>query len=179
MRASVPLASVIIHTLPAPVARPPSVLPVPNGTVAVTLPVFRSTRESVWSPQFGTHRLSKPIASPEHGLLPTVTVSAVLLVFGSRRATLFFGLFETHTDSPTAIQSGAPGTSKTASGLSEAIGICTPGVFTPVLTGFASSAYRATRKPIDRKIKKCLMPFSPLTWCFGRRVRESSAHDLL
>src|SRR5260370_8779288 len=111
MRASVALASVIIHTLPAPVARPPSVLPIPNGTVAVTLPVFRSTRESVWSPQFRTHRLSKPIASPDHGLLPTVTMSEVLLVFGSSRATLFFGLFDTHTDSPTSTQSCTPGPS--------------------------------------------------------------------
>src|ERR1043166_1799617 len=45
MRASVPLASVIIHTLPAPVARQPSVLPIPMEKVAVTLPVLRSRRE--------------------------------------------------------------------------------------------------------------------------------------
>src|SRR5262249_14129789 len=110
---------------------PPSVSPIPLAKVAVTLLVFRSTRATVWSPQFGTHKLPNPIARPEHGLLPTSIVADTLLVLGSSRATLFFGLFEIHTSWPTAIQSGDPGTSKTASGLSKVIGNFTPGVFTP------------------------------------------------
>src|SRR5437899_114991 len=58
-------------------------------------------------------------------------MAITLLVFGSSRATVFFGKLETQTDSSMAIQSGAPGTSNTASGLSAVIGIFTPGAFTP------------------------------------------------
>src|ERR1035438_2285603 len=99
MRASVPFLSVIIQTLSGLTARPPSESPIPIGTVTETLLVFKSTRDSVLSPQFGTQRLSKPMARPEHGALPTVTVSAILFVFGSIRATLFFGLLEIQTAS--------------------------------------------------------------------------------
>jgi hypothetical protein len=42
--------------------------------------------------------------------LPTANVVALLL-FGSRRATMFFGEFETQTSLSTAIQSGAPANS--------------------------------------------------------------------
>ena len=118
-------------------ARPPSESAMPIGKVAVTLLVFRSTRDTVWSPQFGTHRLSKATAKPEQGALPTVTVSATLFVFGSMRTTLFFGLLEIQTASPTAIQSGEPGTSNTASGFKTVMGSFIPGVFTPVLAGFS------------------------------------------
>src|SRR5687767_10397767 len=97
MRASVPFASVIIQTLPAPVARPPSLLPIVSGSVAVTFPVLRSILETLGSPQFGTHRLPKPAANPEHGFLPTAIVSTILLAFGSIRVTVCFGEFETHT----------------------------------------------------------------------------------
>src|SRR5690242_16628397 len=117
MRAKVPFLSVSIQMLSGLAAMPPSESAIPMGNVAVTLLVLTSTRATVRSPQLGTHRLPKPIAKPEHGLLPVVTTSATLLVFGSSRVTLFFGLFEIHTDSPMAIQSGAPGTSNSASGL--------------------------------------------------------------
>src|SRR5258708_36406518 len=138
MRASVPFLSVNCQTLSGLVAKPPSESAIPIGKVAITLLVFRSTRDTVWSPQFGTQRLSKPIAKPEQGALPTVMVSATLLVFGSMRATLFLGLFEIQTASPTAIQSGVPGTSNTASGFNEVMGIWMPGVLTPGLAdGFS------------------------------------------
>ena len=64
----------------------------------------------VESPQFGTHRLPNPAARPEHGCLPTANVVAAAL-FGSRRATMFFGEFETHMSLSAAIQSGAPANS--------------------------------------------------------------------
>src|SRR5580704_14382979 len=133
MRASVPSLSVSIQTLSGLVARPPSESAIPIGTVAVILLVLRSTRERLWSPQFGTQRLSKPIASPEQGAWPTVMVSTTLLDFGSIRTTLFLGLFEIQTESPTTIQSGAPGTSNSASGLRAAIGIFVSCVLTPGL----------------------------------------------
>ena len=60
---------------------------------------------------------------------------ATVFVFGSRRATVSFGLFEIHTASSTTIQSGAPGTTNTASGFNRSIGILMPGVFTPGLGG--------------------------------------------
>src|SRR5258706_1339078 len=116
---------------------PPSELAMPMGIVAVTLPVFRSTRLIDWSPQLGTHKLPNPTANPEQGFLPTVMVSTTLLVFGSMCRTLSLGLFETHTDSAsplaTAIQSGEPGYGNTASGLSRSMGTRTPGVLTPGL----------------------------------------------
>src|ERR1700682_1798119 len=132
-------------------ARPPSESAIPIGTVAVTLFVFRSTRDKVRSPQFGTQRLSKPIAKPEHGALPTMMFSATLLVFGSMRATLFFGLLEIQTESPTAIQSGVPGTSNTASGFNDAMGICTPGVFTPGLGAGLSCPQTSIAKAIGAR----------------------------
>src|SRR5882724_3980992 len=115
----------------------PSVLPMWVRMVAVTAPVFRSTRDTVSSLQLGTQRLPKPAARPEHGPLPTGTVAATRFVFGSSRVTASFGLFEIHTASSTAIQSGAPGTANTASGFSRSIGILTPGVLTPGLGGVA------------------------------------------
>src|SRR5580700_8772619 len=137
MRASVPFLSVSIQTLSGLVASPPSESAMPMGNVAVTLLVLRSTRERLWSPQFGTQRLSKPIARPEQGALPTVMVSTTLLVLGSIRTTLSLGLFEIQTASPTTIQSGEPGTSNTASGFNAVIGILVSGVATPGLTGFS------------------------------------------
>jgi hypothetical protein len=62
-----------------------------------------------------------------------VTDPITLLDFGSILTTLFFGPLETQTDSSMAIQSGAPGASKTASGFSAVIAIRTPGSFTPGL----------------------------------------------
>jgi len=64
----------------------------------------------VESPQFGTHTLPNPAASPEQGFLPTANVVTVLL-FGSSLDTVPFGEFETHISLSAAIQSGAPGTS--------------------------------------------------------------------
>src|SRR5215471_1013109 len=81
----------------------------------------------------GTHKLPKPAARPEQGLFPTVTVPITLLDFGSILTTVFFGALETQTDSSMAIQSGAPGASITASGVSAVIATRTPGVFTPGL----------------------------------------------
>src|SRR6267143_205951 len=54
-----PLRSLSIHTLSALVAIPPSLSAGPAEIVAATSFVFISTRESVWSPQFGTHMLPK------------------------------------------------------------------------------------------------------------------------
>src|SRR3982751_328939 len=144
MRASVPFASVMIQTLPAPTTIDPSLLAIADGNVAVTAPLFRSTRAIDLSPQFGTQRLPNPAARPEHGPLPTATVAATGLVFGSKRATLSFGRFDTQTDSSTAIQSGEPGYGNTASGLSRSIGILTPGVFTP---GFGMRVVCRTAHP--------------------------------
>src|SRR5437016_1939399 len=109
----------------------------PVEIVAITLPVFTSRRASARSPQSGTHTLPNPAARPEHGRLPTAVVAVMVLVFGSSYETVSFGSFDTHTCSSIAIQSGEPGTCKTASGLSLAIGTCTPGVATPVFGGNA------------------------------------------
>src|SRR5580765_242357 len=103
--------------LPAPAAIDPSVLPLVVLIVAETAPVFKSTRLTVWSPQFGTQRLPKPAATREQGALPTVTVAVTVFGLGSSRDTLFFGLFDTQTAASTASQSGVPGTGNTASGL--------------------------------------------------------------
>src|SRR3954451_13006619 len=133
MRASVPLLSVIIQMLPPPATIEPSELPIVMGMVAATAPVFRSSREIVLSPQFGTHRLPNAAARPEQGRLPTGTVAATVFEVGLNRATLSLGLLEIHTSSSTAIQSGEPGTGNTASGFNRSIGILTPGVLTPGL----------------------------------------------
>jgi hypothetical protein len=71
------------------------------------------------------------------------------LVAGSRRATLFLGLFEIQTASSMAIQSGAPGSSKMASGFSRSIGIFTPAVFTP---GLGAGAVCSARDPTSATI---------------------------
>ena len=73
--------------------------------------------------------------------MPTGIVAATVLVFGFSRATLSFGLFEIQTSSSTAIQSGEPGTGKTASGCRRSIGILTPGVLTPGLGGGGDCAH--------------------------------------
>src|SRR5476649_2762404 len=88
MRASVPFASVTIQMLPPPATIDPSELPIGTVIVAAIAPVFRSTREIVWSPQLGTHRLPNAVASPEHGRLPTGTTAVNVLVFGFSRVTL-------------------------------------------------------------------------------------------
>src|SRR5437764_12028402 len=99
----------MIQTLSAPATIEPSLFPIVDGKVAVTAPLFKSTRAIVLSPQFGTHRLPNAVARPEHGPLPTGITAATVFVFGSIRATVSFGRLETHTDSSTAIQSGDPG----------------------------------------------------------------------
>src|SRR5262245_59491164 len=112
MRASVPLSSVTIHTLSAPVTIEPSDWPMPVRIVALTAVVSRSTREAVLSPQFGTQRLPKSAARPEHGALPTAIVVTAFDA-GSSLETVSFGSFETHAWLLTwsmASQSGEPGT---------------------------------------------------------------------
>ena len=99
--------------LPAAVANPPSLLPIVSGSVAVIFAVFRSTRDTLGSPQFGTHSDPKPVVNPEHGFFPTVMVSTILLALGSIRETECFGELETHTCSSIASQSGTPGMSNT------------------------------------------------------------------
>ena len=133
MRASVPLVSTTIQTLPAPVAIDPSVLPIEVLKVAVIALDAVSMREIVWSPQFGTHTLPKPTVRPEHGRLPapSAIVAATVLVFGSKRETWSLGLFETQAAWSMASQSGLPPTSNTASGFNRSIGILMPGVETP------------------------------------------------
>jgi hypothetical protein len=131
IRASVPFASVISHTLPAPTAMPPSLSPTVMGVADATLPVLRSTRPSVESPHMGTQRLPKPAARPEQGALPTLIAPTALFARGSIRITVSSGSLEIHTSSSMAIQSGAPGTSKTWSGLRRSIGMRTDGSLTP------------------------------------------------
>jgi hypothetical protein len=61
-------------------------------------------------PQFGTHTLPKPAASPEQGDCPTVT-AITLSLFGSSRLTVFVLLLVTHwASSVETCQSGLPGT---------------------------------------------------------------------
>ena len=91
-----------------------------------------STREMVLSPQFGTHTLPKPAASPEHGRFPTVTAAATAFVLTSNRCTEFFGPFDTQiASSVTTCQSGVPSTGNTASGWISLMSRFTPGVETP------------------------------------------------
>src|SRR5262245_55308927 len=137
MRDRVPFASVIIQTLPAPVVRPPSSFPIVSFSVAEILPVPRSRRETLGSPQLGTQRLPKPAARPEQGALPTGIVATIALAFGSIRVTLFFCSFETQTCSSIAIQSGMPGMLKTCSGFKRSMGIRTDRSFTPGRLGGA------------------------------------------
>src|SRR3954469_11315290 len=117
--------------LPAPATIDPSELAIVVLIGVVTAPLLRSTREIVRSPQLGTQRLPNAAVSPEQGPLPTGIVAVTVLVFGSKRATLSFGRFETQTSSSTAIQSGEPGYGNTAIGCSRSIGIFTPAVLTP------------------------------------------------
>ena len=123
----------MIQTLPAPAAIEPSEFPIVVLIVAVTSPVFRSTREIVWSPQLGTHTLPNPAARPEQGLARRRSWPTTVFVLGSRRDTLSFGLFETHTCSSIASQSGVPGTRNTASGFRRSIGILHAGRLDPWL----------------------------------------------
>src|SRR4029079_5733924 len=115
--------------------------------VAVTGAVFRSTRATVESPQFGTQRLPKAATSPEQGCLPTDNVAPTRLVDGARRDTLSFGLFDTQTASSIASQSGVPGTGNTASGFNRSIGTLIPGVLTP---GRGAGVACRTRTPRAR-----------------------------
>ncbi len=62
------------------------------GIVAVTLPVFRSTLLSVWSPQLGTQRLPNAAARPEHGRLPTGIVAADGVGLGVQAGDAVLGL---------------------------------------------------------------------------------------
>src|SRR5438093_10036882 len=70
-------------------------------------------------------------------------VATTVLALGSRRATVSFGALEIHTSSSTAIQSGLPGTGKTASGFSRSMGILTPGDLTPGLVAGGGVCRRA------------------------------------
>src|SRR4029450_10224642 len=109
----------MIQTLPAPVAIAPSELPIGIAMVAVTALVARSMREIVLSPQLGTHTLPKPVVNPQQGRLPAPRsiVAATMLVFGSNRETLSFGLFDTHAAASMGSQSGVPPTPNTAAGV--------------------------------------------------------------
>src|SRR5439155_18656824 len=121
--------------LPAPAANDPSELPIVVRIVAVTAPVLTSTRDSVLSPQFGTHTLPNATARPEQGRLPVAMGVPIVFVFGSSLARLSFGAFDTHAASSIASQSGVPGYTNTASGFSRSIGIFTPDGFTPGFGG--------------------------------------------
>src|SRR5215471_21207830 len=91
-----------------------------------------SIRDTVLSPQFGTHTLPNPAARPEQGFFPTGITAATLLVFGSSRWTVFLGPLETHwASSVVTCQSGEPSTGNTASGLIDDISRRTPGGETP------------------------------------------------
>src|SRR5215472_13059902 len=83
IRESTPFASVTSHTASGLAAIPPSLCDGGIGSVAVTWLVLTSIRESVLSPQFGTHTLPKPAASPEQGRLPTAIAATTVFVFGS------------------------------------------------------------------------------------------------
>src|SRR5580765_7906334 len=148
-RASVPLASVRIQMLPAPATMEPSELAMVVWMVAVTAPLLRSTRDSVWSVQLGTQRLPNAAARPEQGRLPTGTVAATGFVVELSLATLSFGLLAIQTSSSTAIQSGEPGTGNTASGCRRSIGILTPGILTP---GLGAGGDCARAKPINKTV---------------------------
>ena len=118
-RASVPLASVIIQTLPAPATIDPSELPI-VGLDRGRRPrrSSRSTREhrlvaAVRHPQAaeaGGEAGAGRLADGDRGRRP-------VFVLGSMRDTLSFGLFETQTCSSIASQSGVPGTWKHGVGL--------------------------------------------------------------
>src|SRR6266487_3973094 len=161
MRASVPLSSVITHTLSAPMTMDPSEFATPVRSVAVIAPVLRSRREMVWSPQFGTHRLPNPAARPEHGFFPAVTVVFTVFDAGSSCETLSRGSFDTQAVwaiGSIASQSGLPGTGYTASGFSRSMGILTPGALTPGFGGCctitnANAAKAAKKRPSTQASK--------------------------
>ena len=69
-----------------------------------------------------------------------------------RRVTLPLGKLEIQTDSSTVIQSGLPGTSKTASGLRLAIGMRMPEVFTPGRGVWAQRA-RTMSSPRETRVR--------------------------
>src|SRR5262245_17467872 len=148
MRARVPFLSIISHTLPAPAAMPPSESPAVTGIFAVMALLLRSIRATAFAPHSGTHRLSNPETSPEHGAepLPSSIVTATVFVLASKRETLSFGSFDTQTASTSsagASQSGWPPTSNTASGFSRSIGIFTPDVLTPGRGGLADGCAKS------------------------------------
>src|SRR5262245_30697667 len=70
IRANTPFLSVQIQTDPAPTAIPPSELAMGVLIVAVSSPLFKSTRTTALSPMQGTQRLPKPMANPQDGFLP-------------------------------------------------------------------------------------------------------------
>src|SRR5215471_9435680 len=93
-------------------------------------------RDSVLSPQFGTHTLPNPAARPEQGRLPTAMAATTVLVLGSSRWTVPFGPLVTHTASSViTCQSGVPSTGNTAIGWIADISRRTPGVETPGFGG--------------------------------------------
>ena len=75
------------------------------------------------------------MAKPEQGLWNPVMTWEILFVRGSILVTLFLGLLETQTLSPTAIQSGEPGTSNFASGVAFESGNFTCESLTPGFGG--------------------------------------------
>src|SRR5262245_47893502 len=104
IRANTPFLSLHIQIDSAPTAIPPSELAMAVLIVAVTFPLLRLTRTTALSPQQGTQRLPKPMASPHAGFFPTAMTSLTVFVTGSSRATVPLGALETQVCSPTAIQ---------------------------------------------------------------------------
>src|SRR5262245_48213466 len=123
IRERMPLASVGIHTAPAPTPMLPSLSAMPAGMVATTRLLIDSTRVMVLSSQFGTQTLPNPTPSPAHGLRPTVTWVTIRLVAALMRVMLFLALFEIQT-APESIptQSGEPAMRNRASILNEETG---------------------------------------------------------
>src|SRR5690349_12598255 len=106
MRESTPLMSVTTQTASGLAVRPPSLLAMPTGMVAVTWLALGSMRATEGftpfstlgrSPQSGTQMLPKAAARPEHGRLLTSMVATTSLVWMSRRWTVFLGAFDTQT----------------------------------------------------------------------------------
>ena len=92
-------------------------------------------------------------ARPEQGALPTLIAPTALFARGLIRITVSSGSLEIHTSSSMAIQSGAPGTSKTWSGFKRSIGMrtdwsSTPGPSTRRLTLRPRCARTLTRRAV-------------------------------